>query len=348
MAGTGAAKNRGTLKSAIESRTFESVYYLHGEDDFLKEDTLRRVIDAAVEPSTRDFNLEVRRAAELDPGTLGSLLATPPMMADRRVVVVRDVAALKKDARAMLDRYLRSPASDLVLILVAAAGSKSDKALESKCVAVDFQPLTGAQLPKWIEYYVERELKARITPEAVGLLQDVVGSELAMLRLELDKLASFVGAGMIDEEAVGAVVGVRRMETPGALLDAVGRRDAATALALLPGVLQQPKTSGVSIVMALTTQTLAIAWGLSVRERGGRPDFFSLLKETGAYPGRAWGEAVTAWSRMLQSWTFRDLDAALDALLVADAALKDTRASSDEQLLSSLVLSLCAHGRMAA
>src|SRR5512146_2973350 len=137
MAGNAAAKNRGTLKSAIESRTFEPVYYLHGEDDYLKEDTLRRVIDAAVDPSTRDFNLEVRRATELDAETLGSLLDTPPMMADRRVVVLRDVAALKKDARAMLDRYLKSPASDLVLLLVAPAGSKSDKTLESKSVPVD-------------------------------------------------------------------------------------------------------------------------------------------------------------------------------------------------------------------
>ena len=57
---------------------------------------------------------------------------------------------------------------------------------------------------------------------------------------------------------------------------------------------------------------------------------------------------ATAWSRMLQSWTPGDMDSALDSLLAADAALKDTRASSAEQLLSSLVLSLCARGRMAA
>ncbi len=36
-------------------------------------------------PSTRDFNLDIRAAAELDAETLGSLLGTPPMMAERRV-----------------------------------------------------------------------------------------------------------------------------------------------------------------------------------------------------------------------------------------------------------------------
>ena len=47
-------------------------------------------------------------------------------------------------------------------------------------------------------------------------------------------------------------------------------------------------------------------------------------------------------------WTAAELDAALAALLAADAALKETRLSSDEQLLTTLVLALCAPARRAA
>jgi hypothetical protein len=39
-----------------------------------------------------------------------------------------------------------------------------------------------------------------------------------------------------------------------------------------------------------------------------------------------------------------EVEAALAALLSADAALKETRLSSDEQLLTTLVLTLCAAG----
>lgn len=39
-----------------------------------------------------------------------------------------------------------------------------------------------------------------------------------------------------------------------------------------------------------------------------------------------------------------DLDAALTALLIADEAFKETKISSDEQLLTSLVLALCGTG----
>jgi hypothetical protein len=35
-------------------------------------------------PPTRDFNLEIRRASELDAEALDALLSTPPMLAERR------------------------------------------------------------------------------------------------------------------------------------------------------------------------------------------------------------------------------------------------------------------------
>ncbi|HUX32363.1 MAG TPA: hypothetical protein VMV51_02130, partial [Gemmatimonadaceae bacterium] len=56
---------------------------------------------------------------------------------------------------------------------------------------------------------------------------------------------------------------------------------------------------------------------------------------------RSWGEAVSAWTKAVPRWTARDLDHALAALAAADAALKETRLSSDEQLLSTLILTLC-------
>ena len=82
------------LNKAIRDGGFAPVYYFHGDDDFLKDDAVKRLVKSAVDPATRDFNLELRRAADLDAETLGSLLGTPPMMAERRVVVLRDVAAL--------------------------------------------------------------------------------------------------------------------------------------------------------------------------------------------------------------------------------------------------------------
>ena len=328
------------FEKSLKRGEFERVYYFHGDDDFLKEQAVRALIAAAVDPSTRDFNLDIRAAAELDAETLGSLLGTPPMMAERRAVVVRDVAALRKDARAVLDRYLASPVADVVLALVAPASEKAkvDKALENRAATLEFKPLSGDRVPRWIIHHVESVLGATITPEAAELLQQAAGNELAALAAELDKLASYAGGGTIDEDAVSDVVGVRRGETLGDFLDRVAARDTAGALALLPHILAQPKTSAVSIVMALTTQMLAIGWGIT---RGGRADYFELLKSGKAFPMRPWGEAARAWSAAERHWNDDSIDGALDALLASDIALKETRISSDAQLLSTLVLTLC-------
>ncbi len=336
------------LHAALKQRTFDPVYFFHGEDDYLKDARTRNLVEAAVDPATRDFNLEVRRGSELDAEALDSLLSTPPMLAERRVVVVREVDKLKKDARALLLRYLARPATDTVLVLVAPAGAKSDKPLADRSTAVEFAPLTGDRLPKWIAYHAETVLGRRITTDAVALLVEAVGADLSQLAVELEKLASFA-TDTIDERAVGEVVGIRRGESLGALLDAVAAQDAATALALIDGVLQQPKTNAVSIVMNLTTQTLAMAYGAAARANGTPSrslfnEYMALLKESGAFPGRPWGEAVTAWGRHTDRWSAAQLDAALSALLAADSALKETRLSSDEQLLTSLVLTLCGTG----
>src|SRR5437867_6669967 len=117
------------LRAALRDKQFSPAYHLRGADEYLKEEALRHLIDAAVDAATRDFNLDQRAGAELDGESLASLLAMPPMMAERRVVVIRDVTELRKDARAALDNYLRSPTPDMLVVLTSAAGARSDKTL---------------------------------------------------------------------------------------------------------------------------------------------------------------------------------------------------------------------------
>ena len=336
------------LRAALKRREFDPVYYFYGDDDFLKDVRVRELVEAAVDPATRDFNLELRRGTDIDAEVLDSLLSTPPMLAERRLVVVRDVDKLKKDARKLLDHYLKRPAADTMLVLVSPAGSKADRGLSERSTSVEFAPLTGDRVPKWVAYQAETVLGRLITPAAISLLVKAVGDDLSQLAMELEKLASFAGE-TIDEAAVSSVVGVRRGETLSDLLDAVAARDATNALTLVSGVLQQPKMSAVLIGMHLATQTLGLAYGEAARARGVPArslynELMTLLKETGAFPGRPWGEAVNAWTKYSEQWSAGELDAALAVLLAADEAFKETKLSSDEQLLTSLVLALCGTG----
>ena len=338
-----------TLRDAIKRRAFDGAYFITGEDEYQKDDAVKQLVESALEPSLRDFNLDTRRAADLDAETLGVLLSTPPMMSDRRVIVLREVNALKKDARKVLDQYLQKPAADLLLIMTAGAGTKADSTISVSATGLEFNFLTGDRIPKWISHHATNQLGIRISEPAVELLQAAVGSDLHQLAGELDKLASYVqGRGdEIGEDAVAAIVGVRRGETQADLLDAVADRNVSRALELVPHVLAQPKTTAVSVVMALSTQMLAISWGRARLDEGLSrarltQEYFDLLKETGAFTGRSWGSATAVWARAAERWSRQALDHALDSLLEADVALKESRVSSEEQLLATVVLSLCA------
>ena len=338
-----------TLRDAIKRRSFDGAYYITGEDEYQKDEAVRQLVEAAIDPTARDFNLDIRRGGELDGESLGVLLSTPPMMAERRGVVIRDVGALRKDARKVLDDYLKKQASDLLLVMASGSGAKTDDGLSSASTSLEFDPLSGDRIPKWIAHHADSALGVRITEAATELLQAAVGNDLHQLSGELDKLASFVeGRGQeIGEEAVAAVVGVRRGETLSDLLDAVADRNAARALDLIPHVLAQPKTTGVSVVMALSTQMLAVSWGRAKLDEGLprarlSQEYFNLLRETGAFTGRPSGSATAVWLRAAERWTRESLDRALDSLLEADVALKESRVSSEEQLLASVLLSLCA------
>lgn len=337
-----------TLAQILKRDSLEGAYYICGEDDFQKESAMKKLITAALDPSVRDFNLDVLRGQEVDPKSFDGIISSMPMMADRRVVVIRDASALKKETRKSVERFLEKPSPDVLLLMVESAGGKMDKDLMRLATVLEFQPLAADEVPEWITHWARMELGAEISPDAVELLQSAVGNDLHQLVMELDKLVSYTSGQAITEEAVGAIVGVRRGETMTDLLDAIGRRNIISSLGLLDHVLSQPKTTAVQIVMLLSAQTVALAWGTAKLDEGLAPgrlqgEYFNLLKQAGsAYTGRSWGSAAAAWASAAAGWDRQSLERSIDALLTADVTLKETRLSSEEQVLTTLILAMCA------
>jgi DNA polymerase III subunit delta len=335
------------LRDAVKSQRFDGAYYVAGEDGFQAEDAVKQLVNSASDPATRDFNLDMRRGSELDVAELDALLSALPIMAPRRVIVIREVNLLRKDVRKVLDDYLAHPAPETVLILVAAPGTKVDPVLSKTATPLAFNPLTEDRIPRWIAHYAVTEHSARITEKGAELLHIAVGADLYQLAAEVDKLASYSNGGEIDEAAVAAVVGVRHGESLGPLLDAVGEGNAQRAIPLVPIVLGQPKQSAVTVVMALSTQFLALGWARAKLDEGSSrsrlaTELFGLLKRNPSqYTGRSWSGSVTAWMGMLDRWSSRGIDRVLGVLLEVDVALKETRLSGDEQLITGVVLRIC-------
>lgn len=79
------------------------VYLLHGEETYLIEDTLDKMIELLVPDSTRNFNLDIFSSHDFSIEEVLSLANTYPVMAQRRVVVLKDPSFInsKKEIKAL-------------------------------------------------------------------------------------------------------------------------------------------------------------------------------------------------------------------------------------------------------
>src|SRR5256884_229535 len=184
------------LLRSLKQGASDPVYYLYGDEDVLKDEAVRALIDRAVDPAARDFNVDQRSAAEVDAEAFHALVNTPPMLAATRAVVVRGLEQLKKTAklRQELLRYLQSPNPTTLLVLVQAAGEPPDPELVRRTTAVAVEPLPPARVERWMAHRA-RQLALTLAPEAGALLLDAVGSDLAAPARELEKLAAPAGGG---------------------------------------------------------------------------------------------------------------------------------------------------------
>jgi DNA polymerase-3 subunit delta len=343
------------LRAARRGESLMPVIYLHGPEDLLKEEAIRTVIEHVLDPGLRDFNLDQRSATQLDPEAVYSLCNTPPMMAERRVVIIRDIEAWKRKAKAkeIFLAYLERPSPDVVVLLVQGAGEEhEDKELAKRAASVACKPLTADRAAKWVQHRAKQQ-GAVVEPAGAEHLVRTVGTELAALAAEIDKLAALAGDGPITADHVGGVVGVRHGETKYDWRDAVLDGDAAQAGRLLAPVLAQAGVTGVNLVTLLGTTLVGVGAARSFYERRLRgaqleDAVFKLLLRSRIYGLLGYKDESKRWARWAAEWPASRLRAALRAAVAADAALKGTTISDEHGILLDLVLTLTMHERKVA
>src|SRR6267378_171344 len=333
----------------------QPVYYLHGEEDVLKEEAVRALLDRAVEPAMRDFNVDTRAAGELGPEELHALVNTPPMLAAHRAVVLRGVEQLRKKspAREELLRYLVNPNPSTLLVLVQGGTAEAEADLATHATAVAVGRLAPERVAGWIAHHAGH-IGLTLAPDAVALLIAAVGNDLGALAQELEKLGALATGRTATADDVTAVVGVRRGETLDDLVAAALERRVAVAARLVGPVLEQAGMSGVRIVSALGTALVGTALARAELDRDARRRdrlegaLLSHLRAARPYGLGSWEQTALRWARWAELWTAGELRHALRLALDADRALKSSTLSDEGGILEQLVLSWGVRAREAA
>ena len=323
------------------------VYYITGDEDLLKDELVELVLDQSVDSSCKDFNVDVRTASEVNGEGFHSLVETPPMLAERRAVVIKNVELWRKNSKVwqVVHRYLESPSPTTVLVLLSGAGQKVDKKLAQAAVHVAVEPLNPDRLRRWVGVKAERA-GFSLTDTAREHLLNSVGSDLAHLAMEVDKLAAVAPPDQpVDVDQVAQMVGVRRGETLHDWVDAVLVRDIPKAVAVLEPVLATAGVTGVRMLIALGTGLVGVRLAVALMQDGASPrrietDLINAIRAGRPFGLRSWKSEAALWARTALRWSSSEITQALHLAYQCDRALKSTTLSDEKGTLTGLLLSL--------
>ena len=324
-----------TLRAELARGTVRTAYVLYGDEDLLLDEALEAVVSAALAGADRGFNLDIMRGAEADGRDIVARASSFPMMAERRVVVVRDADKLAGRDPELVAAYVERPSPTTCLVL---AGTKPDfrrkpfVTVRKDGGAFEFRPLQEDALLSWIAAQVARAGR-RIVPGGCSLLAASVGTSLRDLRNEIDKLFVFAGDRKeITEDDVSAVAGVSREFSVFELQKAIGSRRTARAVAIMERMLDAGEK--VPVIVASLATYFTTLWKLADLRRRGVPEReHAAAAHVSPYFIREYYEA-------LESTTAADCERAIFSLAHADEVSKTT-GQDVRHVMLTLVLRLC-------
>lgn len=248
------------IMADLRGGKFRPVYLLHGEEGFFIDRIALEIERLALEEHERDFNESILYARDVDPDQVKDTCLRYPMMAERQLVVVRELQAWKIDQVEKLEPYLLRPTPTTVLVLC----YKHKKIDGRKTILRSVQKGGGQvflsdkvredKLPDLLVSFA-RNQKRRLGGAEATLLANHLGSDLSKAMKEMEKLCLVTEEGdAISSETIQRFVGISKDYNVFELQNAIGTRNGLKAHRIAGHFAANPKENPLVLTLgALNT-----------------------------------------------------------------------------------------------
>lgn len=229
----------------VKNGNFVPVYLLMGTEPYYPDLVCDEIIKYALTDSERDFNQTVFYGLDTDAGTVASECRSYPMMAERRLVVLKEAQSMK--TLEDLATYASDPMESTVLVILM-HGASADKRralyknVQKKGVVLVSDALRDYEMPQWItSFYKSRGLD--IEPAAAALLAEYAGTDMSRIMLETEKMQKNLPEGTVRVNAadIEKNVGISRQFSIFELTKALSYMKAEKALKIAVYIGNGPK-----------------------------------------------------------------------------------------------------------
>ena len=239
MSGAGGGEGAATAPAAEAAAAGPSVsaWLVTGDDPSLVTEAVGNLVAKLIGPADRSLVLEDFSGEELELGSVVDACRTPPFLADRRVVVVRDAGRFVLDQLQPIISYLEDPLPTTRLVVAGGGGQLPAKFVaafrQSPAAEVVSTDVSSKEAHGWVTDRLAHA-PVRLAAAAAALVEAHLGEDLNRLTSLLAVLETAYGAGArIGPEELEPYLGQPGSVPPWDLTDAIDRGQTEQALQLL-------------------------------------------------------------------------------------------------------------------
>lgn len=330
------------LLEQLNSKNVKPIYYLFGDEEFYL-DSLQDRFTNLIPEFERDFNYDLLYGQDISIGRLLGIVKSYPMMAEKRMVIVRNFLQIDKNDKDMENfiHYLEHPNPTCILVMLdsskPAGNTKLGRALNksAKVQVSEFSQLPDYLVPNWIRGWIKSSTSKEIDLPAAQLLAQYVGNNLQLLTVEIDKVVTYIDKSTsITVEDVQKVIGLYREYTAFDLRDAIFERDLNKTLYISEKILQHTKSEAGEIIqlVAFLNSSFTTIWQiLRLAQKGLNKSQIKSKMGIGNnwYFNKLWKDA--------SKYRHHEMPKIFEALLDADRAIKGFSTLDNTSILFFMV-----------
>lgn len=184
----------------IQTHQFKPVYLLSGEETYLT----RQFCDRLAAAIAGEDSMNVNRFQEKNPDIkeIISLADTMPFFAESRLIIIENSGFFKRDSSELADYLPQMPESTHILFREDEIDKRNRlfKKVKELGYFAEMKRQTEAELERWILTILKRE-QINLTRSTMTYLLETIGTDMNVIRNELDKLIAYLGDRKVLEPA---------------------------------------------------------------------------------------------------------------------------------------------------
>ena len=251
------------------------VYILHGDEAFFIDSIVNWAESNILDEAESAFNLSVLYGREVNVSAIRDHAMQYPMMAERRVVIVKEAQALKEIAS--IESYIDHPSPQTVLIIAFKDKKIDGRSKWLKKVAdhpemalFTSEKIRDYKLGQWLDGYLAANNR-KISPAANRMICDYLGNDLKKLINEIQKIELNIPVSQeIGLEEIEKFVGISKQFNVYELLAALGAKDTKRVYLILGSLMSNMQKNPIPMLLPAFYQYFQKVW--IVREQRNASD----------------------------------------------------------------------------